>query len=266
MVESNVGAKSGMEILSKTDAVLHALTEHPELSAAALAEHVDQPVSSTYRLVTNLVALGWVESGSKRGLFRLGLDVMRIGGLLEDRVDVREAALPTLRSLLADTGATSFLCLRRGDQAVCVERLEGRDVLSLALALGDSLPLYQGAAPQALLSFLPRSERSRLLEDYEHRRAADPSIPSPSELEKTIERTRDQGYAVSDGDVTPGIAALGAPVFNHRGELEAAISISGLRTQILDTGVPTIQLVQEAAASVSRALGYLESSVAREAS
>lgn len=265
MVESNENSKSGLEILSKTDALLCALTEHHELSAAGLADHVGQPVSSTYRLVTNLVALGWVEPGSKRGLFRLGLDVMRIGGLLEDRVDVREAAMPALRSLLADTGATSFLCLRRGDQAVCVERLEGRDVRSLAMSLGDSLPLHKGAAPQALLSFLPRSERSRLLEDFERRRVAGSSIPSRAELEETVERILRRGYAISDGDVTPGIAALGAPVFNHRGELEAAISISGLRAQILDTDVPTTHLVQEAATSVSHALGYLESPVVWEA-
>ena len=54
--------------------------------------------------------------------------------------------------------------------------------------------------------------------------------------------TRKNGYALSDADVTPGIAALGAPIFNHRHELEASLSISGLRDQILGyklTGTPT---------------------------
>jgi len=44
--------------------------------------------------------------------------------------------------------------VRRGPRAVCVERLEGRAVRSLAMQLGSSLPMYAGAAPLALLAFL----------------------------------------------------------------------------------------------------------------
>jgi DNA-binding IclR family transcriptional regulator len=67
-----------------------------------------------------------------------------------------------------------------------------------------------------------------------------------------------QGYSVSDGDVTAGIAALGAPVFNHRGELAAALSISGLRAQILGAEQNrNVGLLLESARNVSAALGHL---------
>jgi DNA-binding IclR family transcriptional regulator len=246
-----------MEILSKADAIMRELEEHGELSVARLAESVGEPVSSTYRLITNLVAIGWVEAGSKRGLYRLGLYSMSVGGRLEDRISVREAALPSLKSLLEETAATSFLCVRRGSRAVCIERLEGRDVRSLALALGDSFPLYRGAAPLALLAYLPGSERDAVLAGFEAQRKADPSTPARSDIKRSINKIRDNGYSLSDGDVTPGIASIGAPIFNHRGELEAAISISGLRAEVIETSVPTIRLVQEAAANVSRSLGFL---------
>jgi len=63
---------------------------------------------------------------------------------------------------------------------------------------------------------------------------------------------------VSDGDVTPGIAALGAPVFNHRGEVVGALSISGLRVQVLGPEVRTrnIKLLVEAADAASARLGW----------
>jgi DNA-binding IclR family transcriptional regulator len=122
------------------------------------------------------------EPVSRRGLFCLGVYFMRIGGRLENRISVREAAVPQLKALLAATGATSFLCLRRGTRAVCVERFEGRDVRSLALALGESLPLYLGAAPVALFTHLPAIERDAVIEQFDAARVNDPSMPSSDEL------------------------------------------------------------------------------------
>lgn len=58
--------------------------------------------------------------------------------------------------------------------------------------------------------------------------------------------------------MTPGVGAIGAPVFNHRGELEGAISLSGLRDRVLDPATQNIELVLEAALDSSRALGYRE--------
>ncbi|MFC6355388.1 IclR family transcriptional regulator [Luethyella okanaganae] len=252
-----VSAPGGLEILSKADSVVQLLERHGELTAAAIAEGVCEPVSSTYRLLTNLTSIGWIDQGSRRGLFRLGVYFMRVGGRLEDRISVRDASVPSLKSLLAATGATSFLCLRRGIRAVCVERFEGSDVRSLALALGDSLPLYLGAAPVALFAHLPASEREAIIDQFDAARAGDSAIPSRDELARIAEETRARGYSISDGDVTPGIASVGAPVFNHRGELEAAVSISGLRTTVLSNTVPTVALVLDAALTTSRALGYL---------
>jgi DNA-binding IclR family transcriptional regulator len=185
---------------------------------------------------------------------------MAVGGQLEDSIDIRECALPALRELLGATRATSYLCVCRGGRAVCIERLEGVAVRSLAMQLGGSLPLYAGAAPRALLAFLPTAERKAALQDIAHQ-PGDPQPPDLAATETDIALIRRQGYAVSDGDVTTGIAALGAPVFNHRAELTAAISISGLRAQILgDDREANIKFLLSAARAVSSALGYSEAS------
>ena len=248
----------GMAILEKTGAVLRALEALGEASAQQIADHATEPVSSTYRLLASLMSLGWVDQGSKRGRFRLGVRVMRIGSALDDLVSVRDACRPALAALRAQTHTTAFLCFRRGDEAVCVDRIAGRDVHSLAMRLGDALPLNAGAAPLALLSFLPFGEREGIVARFAAA-AADDDADAGSRLLARIAETRERGYSISDEDVTPGIAAVGAPVFNHRGELEAAISISGLRWQVLDGTERAAQLVTEAALASSRALGFEQS-------
>lgn len=248
---------SGMAILEKAGALVTALERVGEATAQELSELVGEPVSSTYRLVSTLMAVGWVEPGSRRGLYRLGLYVVRIGGMLEERLDVRRACLPALEEMRERTHQTSFLCFRRGDAAVCVERIGGRDVQSLGMRLGDAYPLYHGAAPLAILAFLPDEEREAVLDRAAADRETGGNVPSDAELRERIARTRRAGYAVSDEDVTTGIGAVGAPVYNHRGELEGAISLSGLRDRVLDPLEPSADAVLQAAAASSRALGYL---------
>ena len=244
----------GLELIGKCDAVLTILEQRGETSAADIAALTGEPLSSVYRLLQSLTAIGWVDRGWRRGSYRLGLLLMEVGGRLEDQLDIREAALPTLRQLLAEIGVTAYLCVRRDARAVCVERLEGRAVQSLAMQLGSSLPLYAGAAPRSLLAFLPSAEQRAVLEVAEV--AGDPPRPNSAAIATDIEQVHRWGYAISDGDVTPGIAALGAPVFNHRGELVAAISISGLRAQILGSQERrNIDLIVAGAKQVSWALG-----------
>lgn len=243
-------------MINKADAITAVLDAHGELSAVRVAELVDEPVSSTYRLLTALARIGWVDRGSKRGMYRLGLFFMNIGGLVEDRLDIREAALPAMRELIATTGHTTYLCVRREDRAVCIERLDGREVRSMAMRLGDSLPLYSGAAPRALLAFLPRSERTSLIAHYASADSPWRNAPSRAEMEALVETTRARGYSLSDEDVTPGVAAVGAPVFNHRGELEGSVSISSIREPIISDLDSMAAAVIAAARSASVAMGY----------
>lgn len=259
---ANPSANTGMAILEKAGAVVAALERLGEANAQDIATDVGAPVSSVYRLLANLTELGWVDSGSRRGLYRLGLDVIRFGAQIEERLDVRGACYPALLQLREHTRETAFLCYRREDLAVCVERIPGRDVQTLGMRLGDAFPLYSGAAPLVILSFLPHEEQEAILSRYARARESGESIPGESTLSSRIARTRELGYAVSDEDVTPGVAAIGAAIYNHRGELEGAISLSGLRDRILEPSNGIARVVVEAAANCSAALGHIEAKVA----
>lgn len=251
----------GIAVISKAARLLDVLTEAGEASSAVLAERTGEPLSSVYRLLSSLDDIGWVEAGSRRGTYRLGMTFISLAGRAESRLDVRHAAAPVLQRLHATTGETAFLCIRRGDRAVCIERIDGARVQSLALRLGESLPLHVGAAPRALLAFEPPAA----WHSYVARLAVDPDVEyglsSETEVVQDLERIRDIGYVVSDGDVTPGIAAIGAPVFNHRGHVVAAISLSGLTSSILGRGARSSgsnvrALVTDGAAEVSTYLGH----------
>jgi DNA-binding IclR family transcriptional regulator len=256
IVEATSSAGS-IQVLAKVGAVLSLLAERGEMPVADIATLTGEPRSSVYRILASLENLEMVEAGGRRGSFRLGLGLLRLGNAVAERFDERDAALPAMEELNGLTGETVFLCVRRGYDAVCIERLPGERVQSLALRLGGALPLHVGAAPRVLLAFEPRE----VWEDYVANvdlRAMTASTPATrkalfAELEATLER----GLAVSDEDVTPGIAAIGAPIFDYTGTIRAAVSMSGTKPMILDDVATSIKQVRACAARASRALGQV---------
>ena len=161
-----------------------------------------------------------------------------------------------MQRLHDETGETVFLCVRREHEAVCIERIDGLRVALLELRLGGALPLHLGAAPRALLAFEPETEWESYLDavSLPERTACSPH--RATEVIAELRATRDRGYAVSDQDVTLGVASLGAPIFGHTGAVQASISIGGLRDVVLGKDSRVLALVLEAAQEVSRAMGY----------
>jgi IclR family transcriptional regulator, KDG regulon repressor len=73
---------------------------------------------------------------------------------------------------------------------------------------------------------------------------------------ENLEAVRASGLAVSNQDVVLGMAAVGAPVFDHDGRVCAAVSISGPVATILDERRErSCSLVATAARKISQSLG-----------
>jgi DNA-binding IclR family transcriptional regulator len=249
------GGEGSILVLDKAVALLDLLAERGDLTSAEIAKELGEPRSSVYRLVASLQLHGMVQPSPRRGHFRLGLHLLELGGAAVARMDEREAALPAMERLHGETGETVFLCVRRNLEAVCIERIEGERVQSLALRLGGALPLYVGAAPRALLAFEPEETWDEVSAGVLER----PTQLAPAtrrELLPMLREIRENGYAISDEDVTLGIAAVGAPIFDHSGKVRASISLSGTKPLILGDERAMVSRVVEAAERVSYSLGH----------
>ncbi|HEY5857458.1 MAG TPA: IclR family transcriptional regulator C-terminal domain-containing protein, partial [Aldersonia sp.] len=255
---ARAGAR-GPALVVKAGALMEALAGERVASSARLTELIGEPVSSVYRMLATLAEIGWVEQIEHRGAYRVGGRLLSLARDLTLGLDIRRTALPIMTRIHDATGETTFLCVRHGTRAVCIERLDGVRVNSRVLRLGRSLPLHIGAAPRALLAFEGReswdeyASSASLSEDLVH------DVGSRSALHAQLEQIRGVGFALSDNTVTPGIAAVGAPIYDHRGHVAASLSVSGLRDGILarrDDGASVTELVLAGAREVSRHLGY----------
>jgi DNA-binding IclR family transcriptional regulator len=253
---SSTRSENGLQSVIKSFALVEALVEAGEANAATLAEELGEPRSSVYRMLATLQQIGVVEPGSRRGLHRPGLGLIRLGGSVLTRFDERQLLLPVMESLRARTKETVHLALRRGHQAVFIERLHGESTHALAIKLGGVLPLHVGASPRALLAFEPEL----FWNDYFAETTIEAWTPSgpatEAEVREILSDVRRTGVSISDEDVVPGVATVGAPVFDHRGVVRAAVAFNLLPEALRAERAGWIELARTASTAASLTFGY----------
>jgi DNA-binding IclR family transcriptional regulator len=233
-----------VKVLGKAARLLDVLSTNDDATAPELAVLVGEPRPTVYRLVQDLVALDYVTEGSRPGTYRLGLELFRLGSLVGLRFDVRDAAASVMNEVHKALEETVYLVIRRGHDAVCIDRIEGLQIRSMALQLGGALPLHVGAGPRVLLAHQTREYWQRYFDEVKLE-AVTPRTPTTrAGIVALLEEARQQGYTISDEDVTIGITSVGAPIFDHTGTVCAALSIGGLRSTVLGD------------ADISRRMGY----------
>lgn len=232
----------------------------PEIGLTNIAEELGLNKATAYRLLSTLEQRGFLERSPYDRRYRLGVRLFELGAYYQNQIDVRHMALPFLTTLVETIHEAAFLCVRDGDDALCVERMEAeQEVKIFALRVGGRLPLHTGAAPRVLIAGFNMQE----VEDYAARTGLPAFTPKTittlEDLVRDIETTQKQGYALSLEDVTPGIIAVGAPVRDYTGNTIASISISGLHSRFDAARLQmAAEEVKRTAQRISRHMGYIE--------
>ena len=205
------------------------LGDTAEMGFTRLAGVVKEDKTILQEVLTALEDRGYLQRAPDGHKYRLGVRVFELGARFQNSLDIRRAALPELTSLAEQTSESGFLCVRDGDNALCLERVEGRHRARIhALQVGERQPLHWGAAPRALLAGMSDAEISAYAVRTGLPRSTPRTITSLEQLLEDARHTRSQGFVISYEDVTPGIAAVGAPIYGRNGQVVAAISLSGL--------------------------------------
>jgi DNA-binding IclR family transcriptional regulator len=215
-------------VIDKAVRLLDEFRTADTLSLSELSERLRMSKSTVHRLLNSLEQVGFVEKEAQPGSYRLGMKLFELGSLVQGRMHLRQIALHYMIELVERTGETAFLMIRDGLHGLCIERVEGQNVQSLALKLGGTLPLHVGAGPRVLLAFAPTEVQEQYLEQESLRIFTPKTIHSSEALRGDIAGIQGTGYALSYEDVTIGVAALGVPLFNHKSEVVGALSLSGI--------------------------------------
>lgn len=219
-----------IQLLAKSSKLLHSLADGGALPISELAEELDMPRPSVYRLTDALRLVG-LTSTAEDGRIQLGVEVLHLARAVLDTLPEARAAQGELQRLNRVTGQTVYLCAPRENTVACLDWVRGTRVSLLALSPGGTLPVNAGATSRAVLAYSPGLLEG--LSGLSLEKLTPNTLTSLEALERDGKEIRQRGYSVSREDVTAGVSALGAPVFGPDGKVSCAISLAGLTDDIL---------------------------------
>lgn len=223
-----------LKTVGKALDVLEAFTaERPEWGVTELGQHLGWDKSVVQRVLATLEARGYVARSARTRRYRLGLAVLGLADVVNRTLDVREASREGMVELVCETGESALLTIVAGDEAVCVDALDGPRAIKYSTRVGMRIPPHVGAGSKVLFAFRPAEEIEALLSGRELEAFTEGTIVDKEELLGEYARIRARGVAVSLGEMDPEVGAVGFPLRDRRGEVVAAITVVGPRERIL---------------------------------
>lgn len=249
---------SGVQAVRRAIAILKAFSsDEPELGVAELSRRLNLPKSTVSRLLATLEEDGLVAQDPETGMYRLGVELMRLANNVHIYTDLRRIARPYMRALAIDVGESVSIAVLQEQNVINLDVFvpPGHLIKRIGWA-GRQMPAYATAAGRAILAFLPREERLHYLEGpFE---AFTPrTITDPKRLRLELQRIHAQGYATAFEELEEGLHAVSAPIFNYEGRVIASISVSGPGYRLTRARAREIApKVVETASRISAEMGY----------
>lgn len=231
-----------------------------EMSLSELSKTAGFTPSTSHRILNALKTRGYVKQSQDNLTYRLTHKIFELANKIGFDNHLREMALPIIRNLAQESRDTAFLIVRDGDEAFCLERIDGNPNIRIAtLQKGGRMPLHMGGGPRALLAFEDTSELEHIIQRKGLEARTAKTITNPIVLKEDLRQVREQGYAISMQDVDDGVAALGCPVLDNEGRVVAALSIAGLASAYIGDALQAkINLVKSSAQEMSILLNHSE--------
>ena len=214
-------------MLKKGLRLLEALGGYPDgVGVSRVAKEAALPVSTTHRLLNDLVASGFASFDPETRRYYLGLKVFELSSRVSLTKGLSEVALPVMRRLSEEVGESVFMGVREGADILLVEKVVGPGRLQVNDNVGSRIPLHRLAQGKSILAFLPEDEREELIEQMTLEPETPRTITDPGMLRDELEITRERGWASVDGEHEEGVRAIAAPILDAHDRPVAAVAIA----------------------------------------
>jgi len=237
---------AGVQSLERAFGLLEVIAAHRgAMSLSQLATSSGLPPPTLHRLARTLVDLGYLRQEPSRR-YALG---PRLFLLAESSTMMLNAvALPHLSHLVDEIGETANLAMLDGDQVAYVAQAPGRHSMRMFTEVGRRVEPHCTAVGKALLAAASDEQVRALLRRTGLTRHTTHTVTDPDEFLAQLDRVRESGYAMDEGEQEVGVRCIAVKV--PESTLPLAISVSGPAPRMTDDLVAqAFPVLREAAAS-----------------
>ncbi len=231
--------------------MLELLSKHSDgLSLNEIVEFMEIPKSSCFDILHTLVNASMVESTGRDGkVYRIGVRSFIIGNQYMENKKVVDIAKTHIEKIGNKYAKSVFLAEDNLGHVVYVYKYQPKiSTVVASCTIGTTNDYYNTALGKCMLAF--RDDCLRLIDQY----ALENKISNKTKFIDEIVEIRKKKYVYSDQEHQHKLFCTAVPIFDHKGSVTTALSISGL----FDSSrcPDETRDLQEAASEISQEIGY----------
>lgn len=200
-----------------------------EVGIKEIAELINMPQSSVYRIIQSLEFTGFIFQNKKNKKYRLGPKIIRLSRTTGCMDKYMQIITEDMQRLNKETGETINLGISDCDKVTYIYKVESAHVLRPNYELNARYPAHTTAMGKIFLAYM---SKPMLRWVYENNEAG---IGRPfEEFRQEMEQIRKQGYAVDNEEFCDGLRCVAAPVKGPGGNVLFSISVSAPSMRMSD--------------------------------
>jgi len=247
-----------IKVLDKAFSILDILLQHgSSMHMTEISEKLGLYPSTTHRILDTLKYWGYVEQDPKSQKYRLGLKLLELGMAKLHQMDLVKEVTPYLKELVKLCNETVHLGVREEGEVLYLAKEESSQTIRMISYVGKRALLHCTALGKVLLTYLTADERKKILGGKVLPRLTEKTITDKRELEKELDKIREQGFALDREENEKDVRCVAAPIRNYQGKVIAAISISSPIFRIDRIAQNNLkEALIETSEKISKRLGY----------
>ena len=250
-----------MKSLNRALDLIEIISERGGIGVRELSKTAGLPPASTHRIIAALVTRGYLNKNERNHHYTLSPKFLILGQRVQQQIDIVSVARPYLEKLMSETRENANLCVRDGNNVIYIDHVGSPDHhLRAFTKLGGKAPLYASGVGKVFLSCFGRQRLQQFIDQVELMPFTPYTITTIPKLIDELNTIRRKGYAIDNQENEIGVRCAAAPVFNHSGRIQAAVSVSGAAQRLTVKRLPILgRLVVDIAQQLSAAIGHRRS-------
>lgn len=227
------------------------------LRLSEIVAETNMSKSTVHRLLSALLSRQYVSKNSQ-GEYTIGYKMVETVSFHINSLELLTEAKPFLNTILRELGLTAHLGILDAPDIVYLEKLDIYPGTRLYTRVGYRSPAFCSSIGKCLLSGLSGDELEDTLYLCEFKKYTKNTITDMGEFKRHLRIVRKQGWAMDNEEYQSGHRCVGAPIFDYRGDMVAAISASGSINSMTDNHLPDIiRQVKNVAEKISKQMGFV---------
>jgi DNA-binding IclR family transcriptional regulator len=236
--------------------LIELLVKEEDMSLVEISKKLKINKSTVFRILTTLENRKFV-SKTKDAKYNLGIKFAHFGSVVIERLDLTKVARPYLSKLRDRFNETTHMAIMDDDfNIIFIAKEKSNSTIQMSSNVGVKLPAYCTATGKAMLAFLPEEVLKDYINKVELIKYTCNTIVDPSRLVKELERIRRIGFSEDLEESEIGLICYAAPVRNIKGNVIAAVSISGPSARMENNRNELVKAIQETSKEISCAFGW----------